>query len=165
MKLNIKEKQYICNKKDCRKKLSVFKNTFFENCNIMIKYCFQILYLYLRKTPITEIVDGTKQSTKTVVSWCRKLRNFLAEKITLKENKIGGYGIVVEIDETKLGKRKYNRGHHVEGACIICGVERTQEKRYFAIQVDKRDSITIKKILKIVLLKVQLFILIVGKHI
>ena len=60
---------------------------------------------------------------------------------------IEGPRIIVEIDETKLGKRKYNKGHPVEGAWVICGVERTKEKKYFAIQVENRDSATIKDIL------------------
>ena len=40
------------------------------------------------------------------------------------DQSIGGEGIVVEINETRMGKRKYNRGHRVEGMCcrfiLIC---------------------------------------------
>ena len=45
-------------------------------------------------------------------SFCREVC-----EITLLENgeKLGGYGKVVQIDESKFGKRKYHRGHHVEG--------------------------------------------------
>ena len=34
-------------------------------------------------------------------------------------------GVIVEIDETKLGKCKYNRGHRVKGARVFGGVEQT----------------------------------------
>ena len=34
---------------------------------------------------------------------------------------IGGPGKHVEIDKSKFGKRKYNRGHFVEGQLVIGG--------------------------------------------
>ncbi len=37
---------------------------------------------------------------------------------------IGGKNIVVEIDESKFGKRKYHRGHRVEGVWVLGMVER-----------------------------------------
>jgi hypothetical protein len=37
---------------------------------------------------------------------------------------IGGEGIVVEIDESKFGHRKYNVGRAVDGVWIFGGVER-----------------------------------------
>jgi hypothetical protein len=40
---------------------------------------------------------------------------------------IGGDNIVVEIDGSKLGKRKYHRGHRVEGVWVVGGIERTHE--------------------------------------
>ncbi|CAG8657255.1 22265_t:CDS:2, partial [Dentiscutata erythropus] len=41
---------------------------------------------------------------------------------------ISGPNIIVEIDETKIGKRKYHRGYRVDGMWVIGEVERTEEK-------------------------------------
>lgn len=59
---------------------------------------------------------------------------------------IGGPGIIVEIDETKLGKRKYNRVHRVEGILVVAGVERTPERKIFLCEVENRSVMTIKEI-------------------
>ncbi|KCZ77845.1 hypothetical protein H311_01137, partial [Anncaliia algerae PRA109] len=41
------------------------------------------------------------------------------------EIKIGGPGIQVQLDESKFGKRKYNRGRRIEGVWVFGGVEKT----------------------------------------
>lgn len=38
--------------------------------------------------------------------------------------KIGGPGIIVEIDEAKFGKRKYNRGRIISREWVFGGIER-----------------------------------------
>jgi hypothetical protein len=43
--------------------------------------------------------------------------------IKLEKHKIGGPGIIIEVDESKFGRRKYNRGHRVEGVWVMGGVE------------------------------------------
>jgi hypothetical protein len=42
-----------------------------------------------------------------------------------RQEKIGGNGMIVEIDESKFGKRKYNRNHRVEGVWILEMIEKT----------------------------------------
>jgi hypothetical protein len=44
--------------------------------------------------------------------------------------------LLLKIDETKFGKRKYNRGHHVVGFGVLGGVERTPERKFFAVKVE-----------------------------
>ena len=61
---------------------------------------------------------------------------------------IGGPGIIVEIDESKFGKRKYHRGHRVDGAWVFGGIERTPEKRVFAQIVEDRTEATLLRVIE-----------------
>jgi hypothetical protein len=60
-------------------------------------------------------------------------------RIFKKIPKIGGNGKIVEIDEEKFGKRKYNRGHRVDGVWVLGMVERSPSRKIVLISVDKRD--------------------------
>lgn len=146
MKLNLKKKNFRCDR--CILTSTIFKKTFFENCKLSIADLLLISYLFLIKTPVSGIIEATSHSSTTICAWTIYLRQLLGESICPYSQKIGGEGIIVEIDETKLGKRKYNRGHFVEGVWVIAGVERTSTKKMFAVEVEKRDSATIKEIIK-----------------
>ena len=61
--------------------------------------------------------------------------------------RIGGDGVIVEIDESKFGKRKYNRGKRVEGKWVFGGVERGSNKCFFRV-VERRDKKTLLDIIK-----------------
>jgi hypothetical protein len=50
------------------------------------------------------------------------------EKDFLKNFQIGGPGIIVEMDESKFGKRKYNMGHRVEGNWVWGCIERIVDR-------------------------------------
>ena len=49
---------------------------------------------------------------------------------TLNPKKIGGPGFIVEIDEAKFGKWKYNRGRVVDGNWVLGGIYR--DKTYIS---------------------------------
>jgi len=55
--------------------------------------------------------------------------------VILHHDAIGSPGIIVEIDESKFGKRKYHRGQRVEGVWVFSGVERMPERRCFLVKV------------------------------
>lgn len=71
----------------------------------------------------------------------------MSDHLDLEDCQIGGEGIVVEVDECKLGKRKYNRGHRVEGVWVLGGVERTQERKVFLMAVADRSADTLLGVL------------------
>ena len=75
-------------------------------------------------------------------------RQLAADEVEKNEDRIGGENVVVEIDESKFGKRKSHRGHPVEGAWVIGGVERAAERRVFAEVVEKRDAATLIKVVR-----------------
>ena len=60
---------------------------------------------------------------------------------------IGGEGIIVEVDESKFGKRKYHRGHRVDGVWVLGLVERTTARKMILIPVIKRDSATLTSLI------------------
>ena len=52
-----------------------------------------------------------------------------------------------EIDEYKLGRRKYNQGRYTEGHWVFGGVERIMGNA-FLVEVEKRDAETLLPIIE-----------------
>lgn len=71
--------------------------------------------------------------------------------VTLNGNakKIGGAGLYVEVDETLLFRRKYNRGHRIKGEKIrIVGGICRETKERFAVRVKNRSRSELWKALR-----------------
>ena len=65
----------------------------------------------------------------------------------LNAEPLGGPGEIVEIDESKFGKRKYHRGHHVEGQWVFGGYQRS-DGRVFMVPVEDRSKDTLLPIIQ-----------------
>ena len=61
--------------------------------------------------------------------------------------RLGGVGKIVEIDESKFGKRKFNRGKRVDGKWVFGGVERGSNKSFFRV-VENRGKDVLLAIIK-----------------
>jgi transposase-like protein len=102
----------------------------------------------LNKIAVTSAISITGQSSTTVCALWEYFRELVAANLDEENALIGGPGIIVEIDEAKFGKRKYDRGHRVEGVWVFGGVERTPERRLFAVKVANRSAETLVPIIQ-----------------
>ncbi len=112
---------WICLKKSCAKAYSVYRGSFFQNSSIK---CHQVLhkaYLWLNKVSATatEITTITGHSNITVTRYIRHLNQLACDNVNTQNCRIGGNDTIVEMDECKITKRKYHRGHYVDGIWIV----------------------------------------------
>lgn len=71
----------------------------------------------------------------------------LQQWIVNKQRPIGGQGKIVELDEAKVGKRKYNSGRIIRGQWVFGGIER-DSKKFFILPVPNRCSETLLPIIQ-----------------
>lgn len=64
-----------------------------------------------------------------------------------KQTQIGGNGIIVEIDEAKFGRRKYNRGRLITGQWLFGGIER-RSKKIFVLPIPSRKTEVLLPLIK-----------------
>ncbi|KAK9873686.1 hypothetical protein WA026_023686 [Henosepilachna vigintioctopunctata] len=131
----------------CGFSMSAYKNTFFEKSKLSVtQIChFVVLWLCSGFRQI-DYEDEMGWSSHTVVDWSNFCREVCLSTVIKSSEKLGGVGKIVEIDEAKFGKRKYNRGRIIEGQWIFGGIER-QSKKIFLIPVPNRSKETLLEII------------------
>jgi hypothetical protein len=107
----------------------------------------QLGYDWLLKTPSSSMMPAMRSNARTIASYVAYFRQLVGATLEFDDTIIGGQGIVVEIDESKFGKRKYNRGHSVEGMWVLGGVERTAAKKTFLQVVPDRSAETLLSVI------------------
>jgi hypothetical protein len=151
------EKIFKCRNYKCRKAKSPFRGTIFSKMKLPINTQLHILYEFLKKTPCSSISSSLQVDKNTITMYNKIFRKYLRDKQKfIKNNKIGGRNKILEIDESKIAKRKYNKGHHFEGAWVIGGIERSmlknkirnENKKLFLCPIEERNSINIDNIVK-----------------
>uniref|UniRef100_A0A8D8W236 Transposase n=1 Tax=Cacopsylla melanoneura TaxID=428564 RepID=A0A8D8W236_9HEMI len=77
-------------------------------------------------------------SSKTIVDWLSFFMEITFDwALKNSSEKLGGEGVIVEIDEGKFGRRKYNVGRVIDGQWIFGGIERNP-KKFFLVPVPVR---------------------------
>jgi transposase-like protein len=150
MKRNDQKAIFRCNNYSCSKRsmVSMRIGTFFYGSRLGCKEILQMAHLWLAKTSVTTAVLLTGHSSATISSFFKHFRQFAQSSLKTEEQVIGGEGIEVQFDETKLGKRKYHRGHRVDGVWVVVGIERTNEAKVFLVPIENRSAETLREIIQ-----------------
>jgi len=107
--------------------------------------------IFVNGTSVADAARILSMNEKTVRSLYKAIRQCMVED--LLENgptrKIGGRGHIVEIDESKFGKRKYHRGRRVIGKWIVGRYCRTTGECFLVECTDnKRNHHTLFRLIK-----------------
>jgi hypothetical protein len=146
--LNKNRLSYRCSRRACEKEYSYRKFTIFFGSRLSCSNILYLGYLWLCGTYWSAAHTMTGHSEKTITAYYMHFRNLVINMIDDEDTIVGGEGVEVEIDETKLGKQKYNHGHQVEGVWILAGVERTTERKVFFKHVHNRNWETIREVIQ-----------------
>jgi transposase-like protein len=87
------------------------------------------------------------KSQKTLVDWGSFCREVCFDLMVENGKPMGGPGRTVEIDESKFGRRKYNKGHRVEGQWVF-GMVCRETGEVMLLAVEKRDAATLVPIIQ-----------------
>lgn len=114
---------FVCNKGNCRTRPRIYRSvgTWFENIKVEMPHVFYLMYSFAHHWAYDKIIwkdflkekRGTCLSSVTISDWYSYCRETIVIYQLDKQEcvgQIGGPGKIVQIDESKFGKRKYNKG-------------------------------------------------------
>ena len=126
----------------------MWRNSFFSQCKLPCNEIMSLAYAWLTGATHTMLCHIGGHSKNTVTAFMRYFRELIATDVSEDLCMVGGPNLTVEIDESKLARRKYNRGHRVNGCWVVGSVERGPEKRFFVCSVADRTAETLKMIIR-----------------
>ena len=136
---------------------SVAKGTWFDKSKITPAQVLLIMHCFAHKSSyaltVTECSFGDQRlSGRTVADWysyCREVCMFSMDSKYKDRGKIGGPGHIVQIDECKIGQRKFYHGRVLEGNWIIGMIDvETNEVRMTFCPGNYRDAATLFDLIK-----------------
>lgn len=144
-----------CPKSGCSP-IPIARGTLFEGTHISmgkmlsLAWCFAYDCGY-EQTQLQCMFNPTDQrlSSRTIADWNEDFRQMIIaryERLNQDGDKIGGPGVIVQIDEAKFGWMKYNRGRHVEGQWVLGMIDQRGLLRLEIVA--KRDKETLHAVIQ-----------------
>jgi transposase-like protein len=137
--------QWECSKRRCNTTMSIRKGSCLENSKLPIKSVILMVYLYAKNLTRKEISQECEIDQKNVTKWLKKLRDIIDEKT--HDTVLGGVGQTVEIDETCVARKKYNKGRRVKSVWVF-GVIARETKKSVLFVVPDRGAATLVPLIK-----------------
>ncbi|KAG8222183.1 hypothetical protein J437_LFUL001275 [Ladona fulva] len=146
--VKVSRQTYRCNKKSCRNEVTVRTGTFFALSKLPISKIMLLGYLWLTQIPVSSAASMTGCSNHTVCDIYQYYRKLVSNHLDFQDVQIGGEGVIVEVDETKLARRKYERSQSVDDIWVVGGVEKSADRKVFLVPIESRDPASLATILE-----------------
>eukprot|EP00094_Tigriopus_californicus_P013188 TCALIF_12754-PA protein Name:"Protein of unknown function" AED:0.30 eAED:0.30 QI:0/-1/0/1/-1/1/1/0/163 len=125
-------------------RVSQLKGSFWEKTRISIPKTLMLAWLWSYKTSVSDTCSQTGVAAKAVGQWFSFYRDVCSHWLEENPYKIGGPGVIVEIDESVIAKRKYHRGRLVRERWVFGGYC-PSTRQGFLVMVDRRDAATLEE--------------------
>ena len=103
-----------CTRNGCRKTYPISTYPLLYNRNLDIGTTLLLIYAILECSTFSQLKSFIIINKNTVSTVKQDIEKILTQDYNERNMQIGGISIVVEIYESKFGKRKYHRGHKVD---------------------------------------------------
>ncbi|KAI9290766.1 hypothetical protein K502DRAFT_368965 [Neoconidiobolus thromboides FSU 785] len=133
-----------CNNKQCNKMFSVLAGSIFENSQLKIGQILQLLACFAFKFKVSETQVQTNISKNVIINWNNKFRKAYVRKFdSLRDKKIGGKDLMVELDRSNFYKdKKSDNDKEEEKTFIFAGLCReTKEVCCDTITISDLDAL------------------------
>ena len=135
----------------CQATQSIRKDSFFKKSNLGIDDILCIIFCWSAQLSVKSTVIMANVCRNSVCQWYQFIREKCSEALLNDVNyKFGGPGVVVQIDESVLAKRKYNVGRNVTQQWIFGLYDTTTKCSHVQLVDDRRAETLIPIIQKFV---------------
>ncbi|GFR30475.1 uncharacterized protein TNCT_624171 [Trichonephila clavata] len=97
------------------------------------------VYLWVSQGKVAFNMKESKCSSKTLCDFRSYCREICVVEMIESSMKVGGIGVIVEIDESKFRKRKFHRGKRVAGKWVFGGAERETDACFMKVVADSGE--------------------------
>ena len=136
----------------CKHSQSIRKGSFFEESKLTIPQILSVIFCWAAKVAVKSAAAITGVHSRSVSQWYQYMREKCSESLLNCPNyTFGGAGVVVQIDESVVAKRKYNVGHYVEQQWVFGLYDTATKLGHIELVADRRAETLIPIIQKFVL--------------
>ena len=129
-------------------KLSLKKNSFCEDSSLKFTQIVELLCLWSFKIPVCSVIALTDLSNITVMRWYSFFKKICSHHLNNNPRKIGGPGVVVEVDESIIARRKFRVGDSVEEGWVFGGICPNTGEGFLRHITDKSEATLLPLIVK-----------------
>lgn len=140
--------RFRCSLRSCRKVVAAAQNTWLSRAHLSPFNVLLLSFFFVSDIAFKIILEHTGLAKQTITDWYRFMMEVCDKMVDTQTTQIGGYGCTVQLDETYLYKKKYNRGRELASRWYVFGGVCMETGEYFMQRVARCNKETLWPIMR-----------------